>query len=111
MCEACAYVETAAVILLQPAWAPSSRAGVVRSQDLLNQRRTQLYLSLYTHTLLQQSCMLQSNSTASTALSCAQKLVVTLTVDSGDSIPTQNIQLSLNCIGRCDLTRALAASS
>lgn len=40
------------------------------------------------------------------ALSCRQKLVVTLTVDSGDALPNQEIAFSLSCIGRCRMHRA-----
>jgi hypothetical protein len=36
----------------------------------------------------------------STAISCKQKLVVVVSVDSGDSIASQDVQFTLNCVGR-----------
>eukprot|EP00882_Tetradesmus_deserticola_P031406 GHRQ01035511.1.p1 GENE.GHRQ01035511.1~~GHRQ01035511.1.p1 ORF type:complete len:197 (+),score=37.95 GHRQ01035511.1:158-748(+) len=35
----------------------------------------------------------------STAISCKQKVVVVVSVDSGDSISSQDVQFTLNCVG------------
>ena len=35
-----------------------------------------------------------------TTLSCQQKMVITLSVDSGDNLVTQELQLGMACIGR-----------
>jgi hypothetical protein len=48
-------------------------------------------------------CCVQSTedpAANNTAIYCRQKLVVTVTVDSGDTISNQDVVFNLNCIGR-----------
>lgn len=40
------------------------------------------------------------NVTAANYIVCNQKLIVVLTVDSGDAIATQDLSFQLSCIGR-----------
>lgn len=39
--------------------------------------------------------------TNATYIACAQKLIVVLTVDSGDTIASQDLSFQLSCVGRC----------
>ncbi len=40
------------------------------------------------------------NVTSANFIVCNQKLIVVLTVDSGDSVATQDLSFQLSCIGR-----------
>eukprot|EP00882_Tetradesmus_deserticola_P021604 GHRQ01023386.1.p1 GENE.GHRQ01023386.1~~GHRQ01023386.1.p1 ORF type:complete len:157 (+),score=15.03 GHRQ01023386.1:158-628(+) len=49
---------------------------------------------------LRMACYLHLQGANSTAISCKQKVVVVVSVDSGDSISSQDVQFTLNCVGR-----------
>lgn len=47
--------------------------------------------------------------TNATYIACAQKLIVVLTVDSGDTIASQELSFQLSCVGRCAATTEQAS--
>lgn len=55
-------------------------------------------------------CM-QTSTGVNTTLACQQKMIITLSVDSGDTLATQQLQLGMACIGRCEVTTGPLATS
>lgn len=52
------------------------------------------------HLTLHCKCWPSTMQAATTSLDCSQKMVITLAVDNGDTVASQQLQFNVQCIGR-----------